>query len=189
MSLRRFLVLAVLGVMLLSGCQMFRKRERPPFRKVKPSVAFEILRDSPDVLVLDLRSREEFLGDTGHIFRSLSFPIDQLSGRLEEIGPFLEDTFLVYCRTGDTCGEQGMAILVSSGFESAILIEGGIDQWIRDGYRTVLPASEAGRLTAADGIQAPAATPAIPVTTAGPAGTAPPPVEALGLDGGLPPPR
>ncbi len=32
-----------------------------------------------------------------------------------------------------------MAILVSSGFENAILVEGGIDGWIREGFRTVLP--------------------------------------------------
>jgi hypothetical protein len=35
-----------------------------------------------------------------------------------------------------------MAILVSSGFENAILIDGGIDGWIRDGFRTVLPAED-----------------------------------------------
>ena len=32
-----------------------------------------------------------------------------------------------------------MAVLVSSGFDNAILIDGGIDGWIRDGFRTVLP--------------------------------------------------
>lgn len=157
MSLRRFLVLAVLGLMLFSGCRMFRRRERPPFRKITPSVAFEILRDSPDVLVLDLRSREEFLGDTGHIFRALSFPVENLAGRLVEIGPFKDDTFLVYCRARDTCGEEGMAILVSSGYENAILIEGGIDEWIRDGYRTVLPETGGDEESAAGG--SPAAAP------------------------------
>lgn len=178
MSLRRSLVLAVLGLMLFSGCQMFRRRERPPFRKVTPSVAFEILRDSPDVLVLDLRSREEFLGDTGHIFRSLSFPLSHLSERLIEIGPFRDDTFLVYCRTGDTCGEEGMAILVSSGYDSAILIEGGIDRWIRDGYRTVLPSNEADLVISGNR------------TGNGTHGAAPQQVEAeaLGL-GSLPPPH
>jgi len=131
----------VLSLVLLPGCRAFRNRERPPFRKVAPSVAFEILRDSPDVLILDLRTRKEFLGDTGHIYRARNIPLERLPDRMLEIAPFRDDTFLVYCREGDSCGEEGMAILVSSGFENAILIDGGIDGWIRYGFRTVLPAT------------------------------------------------
>ena len=148
MKTRRVLALLLLGLLLglllLTGCRMFRRRERPPFRKISPPVAFEVLRDSPDVLVLDLRSRQEFLGDTGHIYRARNIPLDRLSERLLEIAPFRDDTFLVYCRGNDKCGEEGMAILVSSGFENAILVDGGIDGWIRDGFRTVLPEDATG---------------------------------------------
>ena len=148
MKTRRILVLLLLGLLLLSGCRMFRRRERPPFRKISPPVAFEVLRDSPDVLVLDLRSRKEFLSDTGHIYRARNIPLERLSERMLEIAPFRDDTFLVYCRGNDTCGEEGMAILVSSGFDNAILIDGGIDGWIRDGFRTVLPEEAAGQAEA-----------------------------------------
>lgn len=144
MKTRRILALLLLGLLLLAGCRLFRRREHPPFRKVSPPVAFEILRDSPDVLTLDLRSRQEFLGDTGHIFRARNIPLDRLTERLLEIAPFRNDTFLVYCRGDDSCGEEGMAILVSSGFENAILMDGGIDGWIRYGFRTVLPEEAAG---------------------------------------------
>ncbi len=148
MKTRRVLVpllLVLLGLLLLAGCRMFRHRERPPFRRIRPPVAFEVLRDSPDVLVLDLRSRDEFLGDTGHIFRARNVPLERLTERLGEIEPFRDDTFLVYCRGNDTCGEKGMAILVSSGFENAMLVEGGIDGWIRAGFRTVLPEGPTGQ--------------------------------------------
>jgi rhodanese-related sulfurtransferase len=142
--MRRILTLALLGLLLLAGCRMFQRRERPPFRKVRPPVAFEILRDSPDVLTLDLRSPREFLGDTGHIYRARNIPLDKLSERLPELTLFRDDTFLVYCRGNDMCGEEGMAILVSSGYEDAILIEGGIDGWIEDGFKTVLPENAVG---------------------------------------------
>lgn len=148
MKTRRVLALLLPGLLLLCGCRMFRHRERPPFRKISPAVAFEVLRDSPDVLVLDLRTRQEFLGDTGHIFRARNIPLERLSERLLEIAPFRDDTFLVYCRADDKCGEEGMAILVSSGFENAILIDGGIDGWIRYGFRTVLPEDAAGQAEA-----------------------------------------
>lgn len=141
MNMRKVFALLFLSLVLLPGCRSWRNRERPPFRKITPPVAFEILRDNPDILILDLRTRQEFLGDTGHIYSSRNIPLERLPDRLLEIAPFRDDTFLVYCRESDSCGEEGMAILVSSGFENAMLIDGGIDGWIRYGFRTVLPAT------------------------------------------------
>jgi rhodanese-related sulfurtransferase len=141
MYMRKAFALLLLSLVLMPGCRSFRNRERPPFRKVSPPVAFEILRDNPDILILDLRTRNEFLGDTGHIFRARNIPLERLPERMLEIAPFRDDTFLVYCRESDSCGEEGMAILVSSGFENAMLVDGGIDGWIRYGFRTVLPAT------------------------------------------------
>lgn len=141
MNMRKVFALLFLSLVLMPGCRAFRNRERPPFRKIKPPVAFEVLRDNPDVLIVDLRTRQEFLGDTGHIYSARNIPLERLPERILEIAPFRDDTFLVYCRESDSCGEEGMAILISSGFDNAILIDGGIDGWIRYGFRTVLPAS------------------------------------------------
>ena len=125
---------------------MLRRRaaERPPYRKVAPPIAYEMMRDSPGILVLDLRSPAAFHGDTGHISRAYNIPEDQLPFRLFELTSYRDDTFLVYCDT-QKCGEDGMAVLLSSGFENAILIDGGIDSWIAMGFRTVLPAELAGK--------------------------------------------
>ena len=146
------------GLLLLAAAGACRstRGERPPFRVVSPAVAYEIVRDSPDVLILDLRTPAEFLGDTGHVYRAKNIPLERLSFRLDELSLYRDDTFLVYCRE-DGCGEEGMAILLSSGFSDAVLIDGGIDRWIRDGFRTVLPAAIAGqrRGDADDGTPAP----------------------------------
>jgi rhodanese-related sulfurtransferase len=128
----------------LGGCRTFGKGERPPFRKVSPAVAFEVIRDSPDILILDLRPAEAFLGDTGHLRRAMNIPLDRLPYRLVEISPYRDDTFLVYC-DAEACAEKGMSILVSSGFADAVLIDGGIDRWIAAGFRTVLPRDAVGR--------------------------------------------
>jgi rhodanese-related sulfurtransferase len=128
----------------LGGCSTlhrlrhpFRRANRAPFHRVSPAVAYEIQRDSPGILILDLRAPEEYQGDTGHVPRARNIPLDELPYRLIDISGFREETLLVYCR--DTpCGEQGMRVLVASGFDDAILIEGGMDAWIRAGYRTVL---------------------------------------------------
>jgi rhodanese-related sulfurtransferase len=133
------------------GCAMLRRRaqERPPYRKVTPPIAYEMIRDTPGILVLDLRPAQAFHGDTGHIYRAFNIPEDRLPYRLLELSSFREETFLVYCDT-QQCAENGMAILISSGFESAVLIDGGIENWIAKGFRTVLPAELAGKRSQAE---------------------------------------
>lgn len=144
--IRTSLTLLVVVAMATQGCAMLRRRaeQRPPYRKVSAPIAYEIIRDTPSLLILDLRSPEAFHGDTGHIYRAYNIPQDRLPFRLLELSSFREETFLVYCDTVK-CGEDSMAVLLSSGFENAILIDSGIDGWIAKGYRTVLPAELAGR--------------------------------------------
>ena len=48
-------------------------------------------------MLLDVRSAEEFSG--GHIDGAVSIPIQQLSGRLGELGD-KSDTIVVYCQSG-----------------------------------------------------------------------------------------
>jgi rhodanese-related sulfurtransferase len=177
--MRRTLALtALLAVTLLAlpGCAMLRRRaaHRPRFARVSPPIAYEMIRDSPGVMIIDLRSPQAFNGDTGHLFRAHNIPLDRLPYRLLEISPFRDDTFLVYCDT-PTCAEEGMAILISSGFEDAVLVDGGIDAWIEKGFRTVLPGDLAGhaaeREENARGVQPAATDPATAVDSA----TAPPP--------------
>ncbi|HEX7181096.1 MAG TPA: rhodanese-like domain-containing protein [Thermoanaerobaculia bacterium] len=179
---RTALVLLLAAAVLLPavGCRTLRRRagERPPYRKVSPAVAFEIIHDSPDILVLDLRPRQAFNSDTGHLFRAFNIPVSRLPTRIREISRYRDETFLVYCDT-PSCAEEGMAVLISSGFENAILIDGGIDNWIRMGFRTVLPEDIAGR--AAERAQAAGTEPATDSPAAPPVAE-PPPAEA-------PPPR
>ena len=129
---------------LLAGCNLFRRGNRPAYRKLAPPIAYEMIRDNPEMLILDMRSPEEFLGDTGHLRRARNIPLDRLPFRMLELSGFREDTFLVYCDDSD-CGERAMNLLVSSGFENPILMEGGIEDWIREGFRTVLPSRLLGR--------------------------------------------
>ena len=140
------LLLLLLGSLLLGGCNLFRRQRSPqPYKKLSPPVAYEIMRDNPEILVLDLRRPEEYNGETGHIRRARNLPLARLPFRLLEIASYQDGTVLVYCHEGTDCGDQGIKTLLASGFESVILMDGGIEQWIRGGFKTVLPANLAGR--------------------------------------------
>lgn len=138
---RRFRSLAWMLCLLVgstAGCSLVRRvgNHKPMLRQVDPAVAFEMLRDSPALFILDLRSAAEFHGPKGHLHGATNIPLRQLSQRLSELIGYREHTFLVYC-DGTDCGQKGMHILLAGGFDSAILIVGGIDGWIADGYGTV----------------------------------------------------
>ncbi|HXO19112.1 MAG TPA: rhodanese-like domain-containing protein [Thermoanaerobaculia bacterium] len=123
----------------LTGCNWYRRHfPKEPFRRIKAAVAYEIVRDDPTILIIDLRQPEEFQGDTGHLPHARNIPLARLPYVLREIAPYREETFLVYCRGGDSCGVEGARLLAASGFDDAILIDRGIDAWIRQGYKTVL---------------------------------------------------
>ena len=117
-----------------------RQARRPPFTVVSAPVADEIVRDAPDVFILDLRTPEEFQGPKGHLRNAQNLPLARLPYRLLEIRSYRAETFLVYC-DGDACGRAGMRILQDSGFQDAILIAGGIDGWIHSGFTTFVRAS------------------------------------------------
>jgi len=143
---RAVLILLVLALpLLLGGCSLFRRKgPRQPYKKLSPPIAYEMMRDNPEMLVIDLRPPQEYNGETGHVRRATNIPVDRLPFRLLEISAFREDTVLVYCRRGDGCGEKGIGILLASGFENVVLMDGGIDNWIQEGFKTVLPTSIAG---------------------------------------------
>lgn len=134
----------------LAGCSLFRRQgDRPSYRKLTPPVAYEMMRDSPDMLIIDLRSAAAFNSETGHVRRAHNIPLERLPYRLLEISMFRDETFIVYCDI-PACAAEGMNILISSGFENAVLMDGGIDGWIKGGFKTVLPTEAAGR-TGAEG--------------------------------------
>ena len=75
-------------------------------------------------LLVDVRSGGEFSG--GHIEGAVNIPIQELSGRMEELGD-KEDQIVVYCQSG---GRSAMAnrLLERNGF-SKVHDMGGIGRW------------------------------------------------------------
>lgn len=145
------LVLGTLVGLSVTGCRSAMSDVESPGLRVRPAVAFEMMADAPAMPVIDLRTPEEFAGKLGRLARADNVPLDVFERRLEDFSYLREVTFLVYCRGWDDCGERAMRLLVGNGFEDAVLMEGGIEGWLRDGFGTV----EAGMLPADPGMRIP----------------------------------
>lgn len=94
---------------------------------INPKTARDLLASGKDLVLLDVRTLEEFVA--GRIAGSVLLPYDQITAASAAalIGPNKDRTVIVYCRTGRR-SEIAAAALVSLGYRN-VLDLGGIVSW------------------------------------------------------------
>ena len=96
-----------------------------------PAVSIEELytkmKSGKRVVLLDVRTPQEWKGEIGHLEGAILLPVQDLTLRLEELKPFESDMIFVYCRT-DNRSRSAVSILEGNGFR-ALFMKGGITAW------------------------------------------------------------
>ena len=132
--MRRFLLFTLLA---LTACRTIGvSRTEGGYAEISPTVANEMIIDTSQVVVLDIRPAERYRGPEGHIAGALSAPFDTIERQLPELLPYQNMTVLVY---GDNSTDGALAakLLTVAGFRNVVHVNGGIKEWIERGYRTV----------------------------------------------------
>ena len=106
------------------------------YAEVGPPIANEILLDTRQVVILDIRPADAYRGTNGHIAGAISAPFDTIEKQLPELLPYQNSTVLIYGENS-TDGALGARLLTLAGFRNVVHIAGGLDSWIAHGYRTV----------------------------------------------------
>lgn len=106
------------------------------YSEVSPAVANEMLLDSQQIVILDVRSADSYRDTGGHIAGALNAPFDSIEKKLPELLPYQSQTILVYGQTS-TDGALGAKLLVAAGFRNIVHIAGGFSEWSERGYRVV----------------------------------------------------
>ena len=106
------------------------------YAEVSPTIANEMILDSRQVVILDVRPASRFRGTEGHIAGALNAPFDTIERQLPELLPYQNQTVLIY---GDTDADGAVAarLLIVAGFRNVVHVSGGLNSWIERGYRTV----------------------------------------------------
>ncbi|HVR42460.1 MAG TPA: rhodanese-like domain-containing protein [Thermoanaerobaculia bacterium] len=139
MSRRTATGLLLASILTLSSCETVGvAREEGGYAEVKPTIAHEMVLDSQQVVVFDLRPVEEYWGPLGHVAGALSVPLPAIETRLSELIPYKDTTILVYADSEEE-SRRGARILAAAGFENIVRIRGGIREWVDLGYPTVTP--------------------------------------------------
>jgi len=99
---------------------------------VSASEARELFAIDSSVVILDVRTREEFSGEAGHLQRAILIPVQELERRIDELGPWKGRTIVVYCRSGRR-SLNAATLLGRKGYK-ALNLEGGILEWHSRNY-------------------------------------------------------
>jgi len=101
-----------------------------------PMIATEDFRQrreiEKDLLVLDVRTADDFIGEQGHIEGAMNIPVEELQQRMAELGDHLEHPVAIVCRT-DRRSAKAALLLTEEGFADVHVVRGGMTKWIEAG--------------------------------------------------------
>lgn len=130
-------VMLVVLLVVLTSCRTVGVSMTPGgYAEVSPTIANEMVLDSRQVVILDVRPAAEYRGTDGHIAGALSTPFETIERQLPELLPYQNQTVLIYGNS-DADGAVAARLLIVAGFRNVVHISGGLRGWIEHGYRTV----------------------------------------------------
>ena len=86
-----------------------------------------------DLLLLDVRSAEDFVGEKGHIAGAINIPLEELGSRRDELAEYLERTIIIVCTT-DRRSSKAAQLLARTGYADVHVAKGGMTEWNQNGY-------------------------------------------------------
>jgi rhodanese-related sulfurtransferase len=127
----------IVAVLVLASCKTVGvSMTSGGYAEVSPTIANEMMLDSRQVVILDVRPATEYRGTQGHIAGALSAPFDTIERQLPELLPYQNQTVLIY-GADDADGAVAAQLLIVAGFRNVVHVSGGLRGWIEHGYRTV----------------------------------------------------
>ena len=119
--------LALLAVAAFLPRLVARMRRRP---MLNPETVASRQAAGEDLVLVDVRSPEEFTGELGHVPGARNIPVDELAHRLDELADAVEKPVALFCKT-DRRSAKAAAILARNGFADTHVVRGGMTAWVQ----------------------------------------------------------
>lgn len=105
--------------------------------RAKPMISVDEVKQKldagEDVLLLDVRTEKDYVGEQSHVKGSVLIPVEELASRIDEIENFQEKTVMIICRT-DKRSAKAAQILSKNGFADTHVVKMGMTDWNAKGY-------------------------------------------------------
>jgi rhodanese-related sulfurtransferase len=108
------------------------RRSTPAFAWIEVSDLCERQRGGDAPVVIDVRGRDEFTGELGHVKGASNIPLDALPRRIAELGPPDGRDVVLVCKT-QMRSASAAALLHDAGFRRLGVLRGGMVEWSRQG--------------------------------------------------------
>ena len=98
------------------------------FKSIQPSAICSYILKNPGVVLLDVRTREEFEGkadDYGTLKNAINIPVQELESRIGELKKYKDKEVIVYCSHSRRSPRAGY-FLMQNGFTNVTNMEGGM---------------------------------------------------------------
>ncbi|MBV1756544.1 MAG: rhodanese-like domain-containing protein [Dethiosulfatibacter sp.] len=134
--MKRILMIILIIILLTAGCTAptpvttlqsspVESSEKAEYIKISAQKAKEIIDTGADILIVDVRTEEEF--KQGHIPNAILIPDTQIRDLAADMLVDLDQTILIYCRSGNR-SRTASKILIDMGYTN-VMDFGGILDW------------------------------------------------------------
>lgn len=124
------LALALLAIVAFIPRLIGRLRQKP---MISIPELKQHLDQKEDILVLDVRSPTDFIGEQGHIAKAMNVPLEELGNRMGELRGYEERPIFLVCRT-DRRSTKAAQLLTKKGFTDVHVARGGMTDWDANGF-------------------------------------------------------
>jgi len=123
--LKRLAIIFFAIMVLLSGCAQPTGSSAASYKQITQEEAKEMMTKNDGHIVVDVRRQDEY--DEGHIPSAVLIPNESITDKQPEALPDLNQTILVYCRSGRRSKEASQK-LADMGY-THVYEFGGINTW------------------------------------------------------------
>ena len=111
-------------------CQMeLVEKSTVHFKTIEPSMLCQYLTDHPNVVLLDVRTKEEFEGKAdpnyGALKNAINLPVQELEKNISTLAPYKDREIIVYCSHSHR-SPRACYILTQNGFSNVTNMAGGM---------------------------------------------------------------
>jgi rhodanese-related sulfurtransferase len=104
------------------------KKSSVVFKSIGPEEACDYILKHPDLVVLDVRTKEEYEGTTdeyGTLKNAINIPVQELEKRMVELNKMKDKEIIVYC-SHSRRSPRASYLLTQHGFKNVSNMEGGM---------------------------------------------------------------
>jgi rhodanese-related sulfurtransferase len=113
---------AIVVLSLAFGCAASK-----PYKDITVAELKERLERKDDLAILDVRTKEEYASETGHLAAAILLPVQELEKRYHELDSLKNKEIVAYCRSG-VRSARASKFLGEKGFKVLNML-GGIKAW------------------------------------------------------------